>query len=540
MAAPSALSMREKVGGLAALAFLALLAGGALLALLVEAMRAGTAAGLAFDTWVWRAARFTLWQAVLSTLLSVLPAIAVARALFRMEDSRARRLILQLFAVPWALPAIVAALGVLTLYGRAGWLAPMFSALTGESWGGIFGLSGILLAHVFFNMPLAVRLLLEALQSVPGDRFRLAAQLGMGPGATFRLIEWPAMRAALPGAAGLVFMLCVTSFTVVLTLGGGPAASTLEVAIYQALRFDFDPARAVVLTAVQLALTLAIVLVLNRFGAAATGETNLTLSSGPRFLARNRMDSVASLILVGATTLFVLAPLGAIAVSGIRSDLVRLAGEAQVHRATLTSLALAALAALLSTALSFGLVRLRQRLETARHQARQGWLEWWAGHGASLILVVPPVVIGAGWFIGLRHFGDVFAFAPLMVVTVNAAMAMPFAIRLLRPAHDMAAAQHDRLAANLGLKGMTRFRLVDWPVLRAPMLAAFAFSMALSLGDLGVIALFGSDRVQTLPWLLLSRMGSYRTADAAGLALWLSILTLALMMIVSRLSRRMP
>ncbi|TIW01612.1 MAG: thiamine/thiamine pyrophosphate ABC transporter permease ThiP, partial [Mesorhizobium sp.] len=64
----------------------------------------------------------------------------------------------------------------------------------------------------------------------------------------FRLLEWPVLRAAMPGVAGLVFMLCITSFTIVLTLGGGPAATTLEVAIYQALRFDFDPARAVVLT----------------------------------------------------------------------------------------------------------------------------------------------------------------------------------------------------------------------------------------------------------------------------------------------------
>ena len=109
-----------------------------------------------------------------------------------------------------------------------------------------------------------------------------------------------------------------------------------------------------------------------------------------------------------------------------------------------------------------------------------------------------------------------------------------------RHAQFAAAERHDRLAANLGMSGIARFRLVDWPALRAPMLAAFAFSMALSLGDLGVIALFGSDRVQTLPWLLLSRMGSYRTADAAGLALWLAILTLALMMVVSRLSRRTP
>jgi thiamine transport system permease protein len=74
-------------------------------------------------------------------------------------------------------------------------------------------------------------------------------------------------------------------------------------------------------------------------------------------------------------------------------------------------------------------------------------------------------------------------------------------------------------------------------VLRRPLMTAFAFAMALSLGDLGVIALFGSDTVQTLPYLLLGRMGSYRTADAAGLALMLGLLCLALMMLAERLGK---
>jgi thiamine transport system permease protein len=64
--------------------------------------------------------------------------------------------------------------------------------------------------------------------------------------------------------------------------------------------------------------------------------------------------------------------------------------------------------------------------------------------------------------------------------------------------------------------------------------------MALSLGDLGVIALFGSDAVQTLPYLLYSRMGSYRTADAAGIALMLGAICLALMTIADRLGRELP
>jgi thiamine transport system permease protein len=121
-----------------------------------------------------------------------------------------------------------------------------------------------------------------------------------------------------------------------------------------------------------------------------------------------------------------------------------------------------------------------------------------------------------------------------MVVAVNAVMAMPFAVRVIRPAWDAASARHDRLAAQLGISGFSRLRLIDWPPIRRPAFTALAFAMALSLGDLGVIALFGSEGVQTLPYLLYARMGSYRTADAAGLALILGIVCLGLMMLVER------
>ena len=60
-------------------------------------------------------------------------------------------------------------------------------------------------------------------------------------------------------------------------------------------------------------------------------------------------------------------------------------------------------------------------------------LEYAADTGAGFVLVVPPIVIGAGWFMLARHVGDVFLLAPFMVVTVNAVMAMPF-VRARHPA----------------------------------------------------------------------------------------------------------
>lgn len=520
----------------AALGFIVLLVGGAFVGLVVEAARSPAGAVAAFDGYLLRIARFTLWQALLSTVLSVAPAILVARAFNRQPTFLGRGLILRLFALPLALPAIVAALGVLALLGRAGYFAPLLSALGGSTWPGIYGLSGILVAHVFFNLPLATRLFVQALETVPADQWRLASQLGMGAAPTFRLIEWPAMRAALPGIAGLVFMLCVTSFTIVLTLGGGPRASTLEVAIYQALRFDFDPARAVALTLVQILLTVLAVGLLGRLGATMTGEANISVSSR-RYLRPGVPETIANGMVIALAVLFVGGPLAAIVVSGLEADLGRLVLDTTVQRAALTSLALASLSALLAVTLSWSLAAGRRKLAARRRPAAPNLLERMMDSGATFVLIVPPIVIGSGWFMLLRQWADVLALAPIMVASVNAVMAMPFVMRTMRPAYDAAGDRHDRLTAQLGIAGWNRLKWIDWPVMRRPVLTAISFAMALSFGDLGVIALFGSDTVQTLPYLLLASMGSYRTMDAAGLALLLGVACLGLTLLADRLGR---
>lgn len=522
--------------GVIALAAVALLIGGAFAGLGLEGARDPSGALAAFDAYLFRIARFTLWQALLSTLLSVAPALLVARALSRHPEFPGRRLVLRLFTVPLALPAIVAALGILALYGHAGYFAGVLGRLGGEGWPGIYGLSGILIAHVFFNLPLATRLFLEALGTVPADQWRLASQLGMTAAPAFRLIEWPALRAALPGVAGLVFMLCVTSFTIVLTLGGGPAATTLEVAIYQSLRFDFDPARAVVLTLLQIVLTFIVVAALTRLGANTVGDANLPVAPR-RYLATGRIETGLNAGLIALALFFVAGPMAATVLAGLEADLGRLAGEEAVRRATLTSAGLAFLAALLSVMLSLSLIAARRALALRRRGGAMSLLEHATDTGAGFVLVVPPIVVGAGWFLALRGVTDVFAVAPIMVVAVNAVMAMPFAIRAVRPAYDAASERHERLCLALGISGWNRLSLIDWPSLRRPLATGLAFAMALSLGDLGVIALFGSDSVQTLPYLLLARMGSYRTADAAGLALLLGLVCLMLVVAADWLGR---
>lgn len=524
--------IKPLAGGLA-LTFLGILAGGALLSLAIEAFRGSTEGFAAFDSYLWRIARFTILQALLSMVLSVGFATPLARALHAQQNFPGRGMILRLFALPLALPALVAVLGITSIYGRNGLLATTFAWLGLDVVPDIYGLTGILLAHVFFNLPLATRLILSSLDSIPEDYWKLSSQLGMSNWTQFRLIEWPVILRNISGVAGLIFMLCITSFTVVLTLGGGPRATTLEVAIYQSLHFDFDIARAVSLTLLQLCLTIAVLSLLSLAGR-PTEEGFSVRTTTRRLDTPSRRAKAWNIALILLGFLFIALPMGGTVVSGLSADLARLLSETTVWRAIATSLVLGATAAALSLAISMSLVIAREFLATRRRYVSAGMFERSLDLGASLIMVVPPIVIGAGWFILSRHFVDPFSLAPVMVVCVNAAMAIPFAFRILRPSWDTAASRNNRLCEQLGIIGWNRLRIIDWPVLKRPLGIAFAFAMALSLGDLGTIALFGNDSILTLPYLLLQRMGSYRTDDAAGLALILASLCLILMIIADR------
>ncbi|APG92884.1 thiamine/thiamine pyrophosphate ABC transporter permease ThiP [Sinorhizobium americanum] len=480
-----------------------------------------------FDAYIWRVTRFTLLQAGLSTALSILFAMPVARALARQASFPGRIWMLRLMALPLGLPALVAALGLIEVWGRQGILNHVLSAM-GQQPISVYGLFGILLAHVFFNMPLAARLMLAGIERIPAEYWRSSANLGMGSLAIFRFIEWPAVRGLLPGIAGLIFMLCATSFTLVLTLGGGPAASTIEVSIYQALRFDFDPPRAIALSGLQVALTGALLVAL-RFLAPSPEEGQTSGRAARRFDGLSRLSRLADRTWLALALLFVGLPFAAIAASGLQADLPRLVSEAAFRRALATSAAIALPSAIISVVMA-GLMIRAQRLLVARRR-REMPARLFAGTigaSTSFILLAPPVVLGAGWFLLLRPFGDVARFAPFVVIAINALMALPFVHRVLAPAMATHAARTERLAASLGIHGFHRLRWIDWPALRKPLLMALSFALALSLGDLGAVALFGSQDLATLPWLLYSRMGSYRTADAAGIALMLGLICLVL------------
>ncbi|SFJ54792.1 thiamine/thiamine pyrophosphate ABC transporter permease ThiP [Celeribacter neptunius] len=500
---------------------------GLLAAALVAALSLGTLGAVALraesfsalSRFDWLAVRFTVVQAALSAALSVLFAIPAARALAR-RSFPGRGLLITLLGAPFILPTIVAILGLTAVFGKTGFVSVLLS------WAGlepisIYGFHGVVLAHVFFNLPLATRLLLQGWGAIPAERFRLASALHFAPGDIFRHIELPMLKEIVPGAFTVIFLICTTSFAVALTFGGGPKATTVELAIYEAFRYDFNLGKASLLALIQVLICVVAALTSLRFRVPQMGQGGLDRVV-QRFDARTIRGLAFDLFWIGTVSLFLLTPLLAILLRGTAgiSDLPASVWSAAL-RSLATALGSAGLAILLSLALALSALRWRG-LEVI---------------GMSSI-AASPLVMGTGLYIVLFAVTDPAEWALLITALVNAVMSLPFILRALSPALAAVERDYGRLSDSLGLTGWARLRLVTLPRLKAPIGFSAGLAAALSMGDLGVITLFARPEAATLPLQIYRLMGSYRMDQAMGAALLLLGLSLSLFYIFDLWGRR--
>ncbi|HEX7521510.1 MAG TPA: ABC transporter permease subunit, partial [Acidimicrobiia bacterium] len=165
---------------------------------------------------------FTVWQAVLSTLLTLIAALPAAYVLARYEF-RGKRFVHALVTVPFVLPTVVVGAAFASLLRPSG---PLGGLGLDQS------LAAILVAHVFFNYAVVVRTVGGLWSHLDRRQEEAARVLGASRWRAFREVTLPALRPAIAAAASIVFLFTFTSFGVILILGG-PRFTTLEVEIFR-------------------------------------------------------------------------------------------------------------------------------------------------------------------------------------------------------------------------------------------------------------------------------------------------------------------
>ena len=427
---------------------------------------------------------FTIGQAALSTLLCLLFGIPGAFVLFRRKFF-GQSFVKAFIAVPFILPTIVVAIA----------LQSFTSSLP--------TILVILIAHLFLNYSIVVRTVGGVWQNLDLEIEYAAAIDGTSQWQTFWRITLPALRPAIVSAAVLVFLYCVTSFGIILLLGGG-RVSSIETEIYFSLTqfLDFKTASAFALA--QTVITVSVFALSKVFGSSSAGLEQVSeTDSNTRIKIREW--PIVLLTAVFVFTVLVLPMLqvlsrfswqGFLDLSGTGSRQLLNISVWQATGNSIRNIIIAAgLAVLLGALVSWLLSR-----------GRQSWLEL----PFLFPMGVSSVVLGFGYLITFRA-------GWLTVPLVQAVLALPLVVRIIHPALVSLASEYREEAQIAGAGSWQIWRLVEAPLVANALRTATVYAALVSLGEFGAASLLSFGDQATLPvvlYQLISRPGEQNYAMA--------------------------
>lgn len=506
-------------------------------------LRQAREAGLGAADWesIWRPLGFTLWQAALSTVLTMLVGLPAAYifARFRFPGKSLMQVVTTL---PFILPTVVVAAGLNALLGPRGWINLLLMQVFNlsqppVSW--LNSLEAILLAHVFYNTTVMIRMVGSAWARLDPRLEQAGRTLGASTLRTLWEITLPLLRPTILAAAVLVFLFDFTSFGVILLLGG-PRFSTVEVEIYIQAMNMFNLPLAGLLSLVQLAFTLLISAVSAWLERGRPVPLMPVLQGQATHAPRTWKEWGGVMGMMTFLAGLLLAPMLGL----ILRSLVRLQSmpggeiilqptlayyqELFINRrgglfyvppvaAGLNSLSYALTTVIIS--LGLGLVA-AYALRPDRWRRRTTWKQLF-----SLVLMLPlgasAVTLGLGFlaaFNGTPLDGRSFY---LLIPIAHSLVALPLVVRTLAPALAAIPPSLNYAAATLGASPRRAWLEIEWPVILRAALIGAVFAFTISLGEFGASSFLARPERPTLPVAIfryLSQPGELNYGQALAMS----------------------
>jgi thiamine transport system permease protein len=465
---------------------------------------------------------FTLWQALVSTLLTLLLGIPGAYVFARYHFP-GKGILTALTTVPFVLPTVVVATAFTAVIGPT---SPLNALLM--RWFDLaqppldlrYTLGAIFLAHVFYNYTLVLRMVGGFWANLDPHLEEAARTLGASPWRAFREITLPLLMPALAAAGLLVFIFCFTSFGVVLILGG-PRFATLEVAIYrQTVNFANLPFAAT-LSLVQIAFTLGLTLVYTRLQARLARPLNLRPKwvtqqrpGGPREVLFVATNVVLSVVLLGVPLLtLALRSFGA----GLRfyAALFENPRRSIFYVPPVDAVGNSVRFALATTALALILGLLTA---LALYRRREGWL-------VDALFMLPlgtsAVTLGLGYLLAMDEPPLELRGTPALIVLGHTLVALPFVVRSVLPALQSIRPSLREAAASLGARPLRVFTEVDLPIAWRALAVGAVFAFTVSMGEFGATSMIARPEIPTIPiaiYRFLAQPGALNYGQALAMS----------------------
>lgn len=465
---------------------------------------------------------FTVWQAAVSTLLTVLLALPGAYVFARYEF-RGKTLLRALTTVPFVMPTIVVAAAFSSLLGPRGRLNLWLMAWRGLERPPIqlhHTIWIILLAHVFYNYTVVLRMVGGFWANLNPRLEEAARVLGGSHWRVLREVTLPLLFPAIGAAALLVFIFCFTSFGVVLILGG-PRFATLEVEIYRQTVHMFNLPLAAALSLLQILFTLGLMLIYTRLQT----RISVPLEFRPRRVTQQRTRTWSARVLVIVNVAFMLAllvtPLLALVERSLSAGIeggydLRYYQQLSYSRrgsilfvppweAIRNSVAFGTATVILALALGTPAAQL-----LARPRSR---LVRWLDPLFMLPLATSAVTLGFGYIIALDKPPLNLRASLALVPLAHTLVALPFVIRSLLPVLRGIQPGLREAAAVLGASPWRVWREVDLPIVGRALLVGAVFAFTVSLGEFGATVLIARPQYPTLPVAIYRFLGQPGVAN---------------------------
>ncbi len=554
-------SARALLGWAAPLLFLAVFFFQPLVAILRLAAEAALSSGaISADLWlrIWRPLRFTFWQAGLSTVLTLVVGLPAAY-LFARFRFPGKGLLRVLTTLPFILPTVVVAAGFNALIGPRGWVNVMLMQALGLSEPPLQlmnSLAAILLAHVFYNTTIIIRVVSNAWAQLDPRLEQAARVLGASPLRAWREVTLPLLRPAILAATLLVFLFDFTSFGVILLLGG-PKFATLEVEIYIQTLQMLNLPLAGLLSAIQMACTLVLTVAYSRLGRGQAVPLSPRLrGEGERAPKSWRERLLLGLVLILVFVLLV-SPLAAL---GLRS-VTKLEANRGERGAVSTGFTLdyyrelfinrrqsifyvppvAAVRNSLQYAAATVAISVLLGILAASALNRPARLNRWLDPLLMLPLGTSAVTLGLGYVVVFNHPPlDVRSF-PFLIPIAHSLVALPFVVRTLQPALASIPDRLRQAAAVLGASPWQVWREVDLPIVARAVLVSAIFAFTISLGEFGATTFLARPEYPTMPvaiYRFISQPGALNYGQALAMATLLMLVCALSILLLERL--RLP
>lgn len=489
---------------------------------------------------------FTVWQAALSTFLTLLVGLPAAYV-FTHFQFPFKNLLRGLTTLPFILPTVVAAAAINSLYGPRGWLNLAWMAITHSNTPAITivnSLAAILLAHVFYNTAVVIRVTGSAWEKLDTRLPEAARMLGASQWRAFQEVTIPLLLPSILASSVLVFLFDFTSFGVILILGG-PAFSTLETEVYYQALLRLNLPMASIISLIQLICTILIGLGYARINQAIQIPLVPRMRAAGQRRAGNLFHKMITGLMISImVVLFVLPLFGLVTRSVTRLEAERgqrtefAAGftldyyrELFINRRQSIFYVPPARAALnsvtyaIETVLISGILGLLASL-ALRHRNQ---ITRFMDALLMLPLGTSAVTLGLGYILVFnRPPLDIRSF-PLFIPIAHSLVALPFVIRTISPVLSSIPESLRQAAATLGATPFRVWLEIDWPIMARSALVAAIFSFTISLGEFGATTFLARPEMPTLPvaiYRFLSQPGALNYGQAMAMAAFLLMVCL--------------